>query len=68
MVLPVRPVFSLALLLCLVFSACARDIPFDFVDGYILLHARVGAQPVTLVLDSGASASVLSFAANTSMD
>lgn len=44
-------------------SAGARDIPFEFVDGYILVHARVNAQPVTLVLDSGASASVLSLEA-----
>ena len=32
-------------------------------DGYILVHARIGTQPVTLVLDSGASASVLSLEA-----
>src|SRR5580658_4885229 len=44
-------------------SAEARDIPFDFVDGYILLHASVDAHPVTLMLDSGASASVLSLQA-----
>jgi hypothetical protein len=43
----------------LVFAAAARDIPFDFVDGYILVHASVDAQPVTLLLDSGASASVM---------
>ena len=29
-------------------------------DGYILVHASVNGQPVTLILDSGASASVLS--------
>jgi len=46
-----------------VFSASAQDIPFDFVDGYILVHACVDEQPVTLVLDSGASASVLSLEA-----
>jgi hypothetical protein len=62
-VLPVRAVLSLLALFSLVLSSAARDIPFDFVDGYILLHARVGAQPVTLVLDSGASASVLSLQA-----
>jgi hypothetical protein len=44
-------------------SARAREIPFDFVDGYILLHASVDAHPVTLLLDSGASASVLSLEA-----
>ena len=55
-----RAVLPLFALLISAFSASAREIPFDFVDGYILVHARVDAQPVTLVLDSGASASVLS--------
>ena len=52
----------LASLALLIFglTAGAREIPFDFVDGYILVHASVNAQPVTLLLDSGASASVLS--------
>lgn len=36
------------------------EIPFDFVDGFILIEARVRDQPVSLLLDSGASASVLS--------
>lgn len=64
-VFPVRsllPSTILALFL-FAFSAGAREIPFEFVDGYILLHARVNAQPVTLILDSGASASVLSIEA-----
>ena len=57
---PVRAVLSFLVLLCLGLAAGARDIPFDFVDGYIVLHARAGTQKVTFVLDSGASASVLS--------
>jgi len=63
LVFPVRTVLSALALLLFVFSAGAREIPFDFVDGYILVHASVNAQPVTLVLDSGASASVLSLEA-----
>jgi hypothetical protein len=63
MVLPVRAVVRYLAFFALVLSAAGRDIPFDFVDGYILIHARAGAQPVTLVLDSGASASVLSLEA-----
>ena len=63
MVLPVRAVLRLLAFFGLVLSAAGRDIPFDFVDGYILVHARANAQPVTLVLDSGASASVLSLEA-----
>jgi hypothetical protein len=59
----VRTFLPLLALVSLVCSAAARDIPFDFVDGYILLHARAGAQPVTLLVDSGASASVLSLEA-----
>ena len=41
-------------------SVRGDEIPFDFVDGYILVHASVDAHPVTLVLDSGASACVMS--------
>jgi len=55
----VRIVLFVLTFIVLVVSAGARDIPFDFVDGYILVHASVDAQPVTLMLDSGASASVL---------
>ena len=62
-VFPVRAALSLLVFLPLVLSASARDIPFEFVDGYILLHASVNAHPVTLLLDSGASASVLSLEA-----
>ena len=51
---------ALTLLVCAFSSLRAEEIPFNFVDGYILVHACVNAQPVTLVLDSGASASVLS--------
>jgi hypothetical protein len=40
-----------------------RTIPFDFVDGYIVLHARAGGQEVNLLLDSGASVSALSLEA-----
>ena len=58
-----RVALPVLVLLLFVFSAGARDIPFDFVDGYILVRARVDAQAVTLVLDSGASASVLSLKA-----
>jgi hypothetical protein len=60
LVFSVRAALAFLALLSLVFSARAREIPFDFVDGYILLHASVDAQPVTLLVDSGASASVLS--------
>ncbi len=63
LVFSVRAVLPLFALLISAFSARAGEIPFDFVDGYILVHARVDAQPVTLVLDSGASASVLSLEA-----
>src|ERR1700683_5168829 len=62
-VLPVFPVRSVLLVLAGLLGACpawAGDIPFRLVDGYILVHACVHAQPVTLILDSGASASVLS--------
>jgi hypothetical protein len=59
----VRAIFTIPVLFCFALTAAAREIPFDFVDGYILIHARVGAQPVTLALDSGASASVLSLEA-----
>ncbi len=62
-VLSVRSLLPALALFCLVLPASAVDIPFDFVDGYILVHARVGAHPVTLILDSGASASVLSLQA-----
>jgi len=62
-VFPVRAILPFLALLLFVSSAGAREIPFDFVDGYILVHACVNAQPVTLVLDSGASASVLSLEA-----
>jgi len=60
MVLPVRGVLPVLAFLIFAFSAGGREIPFDFVDGYILVHASVQARPVTLLLDSGASASVLS--------
>jgi hypothetical protein len=56
----VRSILALLAILAFGFTAGAREIPFDFVDGYILVRASVNAQPVTLVLDSGASASVLS--------
>ena len=59
----VRATLSAIAFLLFAASAGAREIPFDFMDGYILLHARVNAQPVTLLLDSGASASVLSIEA-----
>jgi hypothetical protein len=59
MVCPVRVVLPVLIFIALVFAAEGRDIPFEFVDGYILVHASVDAQPVTLMLDSGASASVL---------
>ena len=62
-ILPVRSVLLIFALFSSVASAVARDIPFDFVDGYILVHACVNAHPVTLLLDSGASASVLSLQA-----
>ncbi len=55
-----RALLSILAILLVVISAEAREIPFDFVDGYILVHASVHARPVTLMLDSGASASVLS--------
>lgn len=58
-----RAVLPVLAVLLSVFSAGASDIPFDFVDGYILVHARADAQPVTLLLDSGASTSVLSLEA-----
>jgi hypothetical protein len=54
LLLPLLAFFGIAL------SAGAKDIPFDFVDGYILVHASIHAQPVTLILDSGASVSALS--------
>jgi len=59
-VLSVRAALSFLAFLCLLLSAGAQEIPFEFVDGYILVHARVNAHPVTLLVDSGASASVLS--------
>ncbi len=58
-----RAVLPFLFFLQLALPGFARDIPFDFVDGYILLHASVDAHPVTLILDSGASASVLSLEA-----
>jgi len=63
LVSPVRKLLPLLALLAFIASAKAREIPFDFVDGYILVHASVNAQPVTLMVDSGASASVLSLEA-----
>lgn len=54
------PVMALA---ALALPAAGRDIPFEFIDGYIVVHADVGTEPVALVLDSGASASVLSLEA-----
>lgn len=60
---PVRFVLPILALLSLALPVAARDIPFDFVDGYIVIHAHVGSQPVSLILDSGASASVLSLKA-----
>ena len=59
-VVSVRAALSFLAFLCLLLSAGAQEIPFEFVDGYILVHARVNAHPVTLLVDSGASASVLS--------
>jgi hypothetical protein len=59
----VRSLFAFLLILAgaaIGSAAGARDIPFEFADGYILLHASVDAHPVTLILDSGASASALS--------
>ena len=61
--LQMRIVLPVLAFLLFAVSAEARDIPFDFVDGYILVHASVDAHPITLVLDSGASASVLSLEA-----
>jgi len=46
--------------LAFVVSTGAREVPFDFSNGYIVLHASVDAHPVTLLVDSGASVSVLS--------
>jgi hypothetical protein len=60
---PVRAALPLLVLIASVLCAAAHDIPFDFVDGYIVVHARIHAQPVTLLIDSGASASVLSIKA-----
>jgi hypothetical protein len=60
MVTAVRALFPFLALFAFVFSAAARELPFEFVDGYILIHANVRAQAVTLILDSGASDSVLS--------
>jgi hypothetical protein len=59
-VLPVRFVLSMLGFLLFGLSVRGDEIPFDFVDGYILVHASVDAHPVTLVLDSGASACVMS--------
>lgn len=56
----VRAFLPILALFGFVLSAAARDIPFEFVDGYILVRASVDAHPVTLLLDSGASVSVLS--------
>jgi hypothetical protein len=61
--LPVRVVLPILAFFSFLAGASAREIPFDFVDGYILVHACVNAHPVTLLLDSGASASVLSLQA-----
>ncbi len=40
----------------------AAEIPFEFVDGFIVLHAHLDAEskPLNLILDSGAGVSVLS--------
>lgn len=62
-VLPVRAILPLLALSFLSLLAGAREIPFEFVDGYIVVHACVDSHPVNLVLDSGASASVLSLEA-----
>ena len=62
-VFSVRFVLPFFAFLLFVFSSEAREIPFEFVDGFILVHASVNAQPVTLMIDSGASASVLSIEA-----
>ena len=62
-VLSVRAAALILAFFSAVAGAGAREIPFDFVDGYILVHACVNAHPVTLLLDSGASASVLSLQA-----
>lgn len=46
-------------------AGTATEIPFKFVDGFIIVNARVGesAKPVSLLVDSGASTSVLSLQA-----
>ena len=43
-------------------AAPAVEIPFRFTDGFICIEARLdkGGEPLTLLLDSGAGASVLS--------
>ena len=46
-------------------AGAATEIPFKFVDGFIIVSARVGtsAKPLSLLVDSGASTSVLSLKA-----
>jgi hypothetical protein len=57
--LPVRAVFYLISLFAAACCASAAGAPFDFVDGYAIVHATIHGQPVNLLLDSGASASIL---------
>ena len=47
------------------FAAQPWELPFRWVDGYLLVDARVAGHPesLTLLVDSGASVGVLSFAA-----
>ena len=55
----------LSLLVAAVSTASAAEIPFRFTDGFICIEARVAStgEPLNLVLDSGAGASVLSWRA-----
>jgi hypothetical protein len=62
-------VFLLALFLAVLDTTCTAapvvEIPFRFTDGFICLEARVvgSAEPLSLILDSGAGTSVLSLRA-----
>ncbi len=59
-----RPLLSLFLFLLAGLSGAVAagrvEIPFEMVDGFILVKAQVGGEPVSMVLDSGAGATVLS--------
>jgi hypothetical protein len=63
----VLPVLCSFFLLFQQSNASAREIPFTLSNGYILVQASVDSRPVTLLLDSGASASVLSLEAARSL-